>query len=140
MLGPYNADELGAVTVYEDPDCHGQTSRFYWNPSDPLGGQYNREDMSFGGYRSKTMNSITVPEGYYVELYEWEGFGGSSEVVRGEYAESETEKLKCINVRQDRYRSMIIKKEIKGGIKGYWQGITSTESQDFSYYVGIRQN
>merc|ERR1712051_188842 len=98
MGGPYDPAAIGAVTTFEDPNCTGQTSRVYWNPEDPIGGQYNRNDLAFGGMRDKTMNSITIPEGYYVELFEWEGFGGPSYIIRGEYEEIKSQKMKCHNV------------------------------------------
>ena len=44
-IGPYDANEMGAINIYRAYDCYGNSARLYWNPDDPEGGQYTLEDM-----------------------------------------------------------------------------------------------
>ena len=71
ILGPYDPQEVGAVTVFEDEDCSGASARFYWNPASLENGTfYNFEDMVYGGMRNNAVTSVMVPKGYAVQLYE----------------------------------------------------------------------
>ena len=86
VLGPYDAREIGAVTLFEDGDCSGASGRFYWDPESSLSGTfYNQEDLHYGGLRNNSMHSLVVPKGYIVELYDGHGFYGRSQIVEGEY-------------------------------------------------------
>ena len=77
ILGPYDASDIGAVTVFEDGDCSGASGRFYWDPDSGENGTfYNTEDMMYAGLRDNSMHSIVVPKGYLVELYGEPGFYG----------------------------------------------------------------
>ena len=70
VLGPYDAREIGAVTVFEDDNCSGASARFYWDPDSGVNGTfYNMEDMMYAGLRNDSMHSMVVPKGYLVELY-----------------------------------------------------------------------
>ena len=76
-LGPYDPREIGAVTLFEDYDCSGASARFYWDPEGEMNGtHYNYEDMLYAGLRNDSMNSLMVPKGYIVELYEYRAFYG----------------------------------------------------------------
>lgn len=71
ILGPYDPQEVGAVTLFEDEDCSGASARFYWNPASLENGTfYNFEDMLYGGMRNNVVTSVMVPKGYAVKLYE----------------------------------------------------------------------
>lgn len=49
ILGPYDPQKIGAVTLFHHNECHGNSARFYWNPDDPNGGVYNHRDMQKAG-------------------------------------------------------------------------------------------
>jgi len=77
ILGPYDPSELGAVTLFEGPECSGASGRFFWDPdTDESGTFYNNMDLYYGGMRNNRMSSFTVPKGYIVELYGDHGFSG----------------------------------------------------------------
>ena len=45
--------------------------------------------------------------------------------------------MSCINIdKANSYSAIIVKRENRGHAVGYWQGITTTESQDYNYHVG----
>ena len=53
VLGPYDAHQIGAVTLFEDEECAGASGRFYWDPSSPASGTtYNEEDVHYAGMRN----------------------------------------------------------------------------------------
>ena len=84
VLGPYNPREIGAVTLFEDPNCSGMSGRFYWDPdSNASGTFYNEEDIIYGGLSNNTMDSMAVPAGYIVEVYDGHGFDGDMQRVVG---------------------------------------------------------
>ena len=59
IVGPYDARQIGAVTLFEDADCEGGSGRFYWDPSTGNEGTYyGQEDLVFGGLRDNTMHSM----------------------------------------------------------------------------------
>ena len=96
VLGPYDARDIGAVTLFEDYDCSGASGRLYWDPEGPASGtMYNVEDLHYGGVRNNNMQSLLVPKGYTVELYEHDGFTGRKQVVVGEYLNA-TEEMRCV--------------------------------------------
>ena len=45
-MGPYDSTIMGAVTLFYDDYCTGNSARLYWNPDDPVGGVYNARDMT----------------------------------------------------------------------------------------------
>ena len=62
-IGPYDAREFGAVTVFEDDYCSGNSGRLFWNPDNKINGgtYYNDRDMNYAGLGERTMNSLLVP-------------------------------------------------------------------------------
>lgn len=70
IMGPYDPAMIGAVTVFDHEYCHGPSARYYWNPEDPVGGQYYHKDMNKLENLSEWVGSVAVPEGYTVELYD----------------------------------------------------------------------
>lgn len=111
VLGPYNAHEDGAVTLFEDSNCAGASGRFYWDRSSPASGtMYSYEDLYFAGTRGNTMNSIAVPAGYIAEVYENDGFTGRVQVIRGAYKDSSEEMVCVASTFNDAVSSVIIKR------------------------------
>ena len=73
-IGPYDANVMGAVTMFHNWDCHESSARVYWNPEDPDGGQYILDDLKLMGFENDTISSIQVPRGYTALLYNDNGF------------------------------------------------------------------
>lgn len=89
VLGPYDPRDIGAVTLFEDPDCSGASGRYYWDPESSLSGTfYNTDDLVFGGMRNNNMNSLMVPKGYTAELFDGHGFHGATQIVEGDYLDA----------------------------------------------------
>ena len=56
--------------------------------------------------------------------------------IKGEYIENESKMMRCIPTGQDRVSAIAVKREKRGNAVGYWQGITSSETQTYTYHVG----
>lgn len=112
ILGPYDARQIGAVTMFEDPGCAGNSGRFYWDPdSGPEGTFYNEEDIIYGGLSNNTMHSMAVPAGYIVEVYNGHGFDESMQRVEGSYVNSGEEMI-CVEAKHgDAVSSLIVKRQ-----------------------------
>jgi len=138
-MGPYYPEEIGAVNIYRHVECYGNSARLYWNPDDPEGGQYNLDDMKRMGYSDNTASSIQVPKGYQAYLYKDNGLNGDYLKVEGAYVDDTTQELECFDLRDtgfhDKLSSILIKRTPHA--LGYWQSITSTESQEYTFHVGI---
>ena len=128
---------MGAVTMFKHSDCVGKSLRVYYNPNDPVGGQYNIEDLEALGMENDSISSIMVPKGYTAYLYDEGGFTGLMETIEGQYIDDLTQELKCVDLphANDSLSSLRIGKGAPA--IGRWQAITSTESQTYSFHVGI---
>ena len=137
QLGYYDALTMGAVNVYDSTGCDGPGARLYYNPDDIDGGQWNLSDIKKLGLNNNTASSIQVPEGYTAYLYGWNGFQNLKKTIVGEYVDWETQELQCINLTDmnDTLGSVVVKRTSPA--VGYWQAITSTESQEYTLHVGI---
>ena len=83
------------------------------------------------------MHSFVVPKGYVVELYDGHGFYGRTQIVEGSYKNA-GEEMTCYNSEfGDKVSSLIVKRQPQGAAKAHWQSITSTESQDVTYHIGM---
>jgi len=97
ILGPYDPRQIGAVTLFEDGGCSGNSGRFYWDPeSGPSGTFYNEEDIIYGGLSNNTMSSMAVPAGYIVEVYNGHGFDEDMQRVVGSFINSGEEMI-CVD-------------------------------------------
>ena len=123
---------MGAVTIYNEHGCYGPSARLFWNPEDPEGGQYYLSDLEKAGVPNNWSSAIRVPQGYTAILYDHDGFGAEKKRVRGSFISDRTQESPCINLHggaNDRLSSIKIIKDRPA--VGYWQAITSTESQEY---------
>lgn len=112
ILGPYDPRAIGAVTLFEDEECSGASGRLYWDPSSPSSGtMYSNEDLYHAGHRNNSMDSMLVPAGYIVELYDGDGFYGNMQSVTGAY-KNDSEEMVCVAAEWgDRVSSVIVKRQ-----------------------------
>ena len=70
-------------------------------------------------------------------LYDHDVFGGEKQRVRGSFNSDRTQESPCVNLSgaNDNLTSLKIIKD--KAAHGYWQAITSTESQLYSFHVGV---
>lgn len=101
--------------------------------------KYNYEDFIEMGLQEDTLSSIEVPEGYSVILYDYRSFQRHVlEIVHGAYKNRDSQELLCQNLQESTLGKVSSFEIVKsGGVMGYWQGITSTETQEYQYHVGI---
>ena len=86
MIGPYDANVMGAVTLFRDTKCSGTSARLYWVPWDlSNAGQYMQDDLELAGGLNDTISSLQVPKGYTAILYGDDGFVNEITRVKGEY-------------------------------------------------------
>ena len=70
-------------------------------------------------------------------LYDHDGFGAEKQRIRGSFISERTQESPCVNLSgaNDKLSSLKIIKD--KAAHGYWQAITSTESQLYSFHVGV---
>lgn len=81
-----------------------------------------------------------VPAGYLVNIYDSYSFNGKKTQYRGSWVDYHTQEMACINLADEdknTNKSVEIVRGREEGIVGQWVGITATESQTFTYTVGI---
>ena len=69
--------------MFDDPDCTGKFGRFYAPKELGESKDYNSAEMWSLNAGSNRMNSILVPYGTSVTLWDSAGFGGSSRTMVG---------------------------------------------------------
>ena len=120
IMGPYDSTQMGAVTLFYDDYCSGNSARLYWNPEDPVGGVYNHRDMRKAGVNPNAVNSIAIPVGYYAELYDHHGLTRLQKTLYGEWADPGSQLMRCYQTGANWIDSVIVKKEERGHAVGYW--------------------
>ncbi len=76
-LYKYDAETKGAVTLYDERDCTGQSGAFFWEES--LGvTKYNSEQIWQGNMYNRQTASFRLPYGYEMTLYSEDGGVGES--------------------------------------------------------------
>ena len=87
------------------------------------------------------VDSVMVPFGYQIELFDTAAFSGNSEVVKGKpYFEGDREMMPCQNLgplKDDVGSARVSRNNDLNPAIGYWEGITHTESIDVSYKIGF---
>jgi len=151
VLGPYDPSILGAAVIYKYKECIGQSARFFWNPRDIQGGVYDLNATENLGSEDDTASSISVPPGYYVEVY-LNNLIGDYSIYAGRFDNNDFENQMryCYNLGtyDNRMSSLIVKKNkangsngaaygVAGAAKGFWYGITSTYGIESPITVGI---
>ena len=95
-------------------------------------------------YRSHDEDSTSsawIPYGYTLTVYEDDSFSGKSCDFTGpNYTDAKTLKPACVPITGDcaDVSSIVVKKTGKfGAARGYWRGITQTESVNFKVKYGL---
>ena len=86
------------------------------------------------------VDSVMVPFGYQIELFDHDGFSGNSEVVKGKPYLDGNELMPCQNLGplKDAVGSARVSRtHVLGPARGYWEGITHTENIDVTYHIGF---
>ena len=82
-LSHYDAKERGAVTLFANKGCAGQSGAFFATQEPTEEAMYNVKDLIKGHIAENTVSSVMVPYGYSVKLFENDGFQGESVIIDG---------------------------------------------------------
>ena len=80
---PYDVSKLGAVTLYEHPDCTGTQGRYYAPETGDHPNEYDNDEMKMRNLCNDCVTSVLVPYGYSVELFAGGSFQSPSYRVDG---------------------------------------------------------
>ena len=68
-MEPYDVSELGAVTLFEHPNCTGTSGRYYASTEDGAPATYTEDEMKHNNICNDCVTTLLVPYGYSVTLY-----------------------------------------------------------------------
>ena len=91
----YDATDLGAVTVFQNPGCYSWSGYFQTNSDINEKAYYSQADLMWGHVWDDSASSIMVPYGYAAQVFCDDGFGGASEVITGKPPTDDLEKMVC---------------------------------------------
>ena len=146
----YDAAERGAVTVFVHGDCKGTFGRFEVPAAEEQTAWINYDAIWDRVHRSSQLSSVLVPYGYSLKMWAEDGFvdRDGAEVINGPYWATGEQEMVCMNLWQlggnfrdwnDEIRSFAVYRAGYGAsAQGTWQAITTTESINYTYHVGMR--
>jgi len=70
--------------MFDDPDCTGKLGRFYSPTTYGIKENYNQSEMWQNNAGNNRMNSILIPFGTSVDLWDGSGFNGSMHTLVGQ--------------------------------------------------------
>lgn len=86
------------------------------------------------------VSSLMVPYGYEVTMFDSATFSGDFHKVTGPSFLDNNLNMRCVNISDvfnDRMASAIIRRTgAYGSARGYWKGLTATETFTFSVHYG----
>ena len=94
-LRPYDADERGAVTAYRDMDCVDNTGRFMANSDKDQYASYTTRDINRMNMYNNDIESVRVPYGWSITLYDQDNFYGRSTTLKGKWIDSYYQTMEC---------------------------------------------
>jgi len=140
-LRPYDASYQGAVIVFDAVNCTGNMGRFYAPVDNQQKAWYTMNDMWNNNIPNDQVDSLMVPYGYSVDLYEADGFAGNVKTVKGPMFTDGNLGMSCININgdfHDRTSSLsVYKNTVLGASVGYWTSLTASESFSFKTHYGL---
>ena len=146
----YDAAERGAVTVFVDGDCKGTHGRFEVPAAEAQTAWITYDAIWERVVRESQISSVLIPYGYSLKMWAKDGFvdRDGAEVINGPFWATGEQQMECINLWQlgdnyrnwnDRIRSFAVYRTGYGAsAQGTWQAITTTESINYTYHVGMR--
>ena len=84
LLRSYDANMVGAVTLFNNNNCKGDFSRLYASSIVGEVMSYDNDEISDYGVDDNSVSSVMVPFGYSLTVHSWENFGGFSTTVKGQ--------------------------------------------------------
>ena len=94
VLYNYDSTTQGAITMFEEKDCSGLSAGY-------IVGEYNESEMKDQGMGNNDVNSLMVPFGYSVELFQKDNFKGHTKTVVGGAFTDFNQHMACISIKDD---------------------------------------
>ena len=135
-LRPYDAATRGAVTLFTWPDCVAVSGRLYADENPSRDAQYTKDEMWENNIHWDDADSVYVPFGYKLTLYDSDGFSGDSEEIHGIAYSDDREEMTCQNLSnmKNRAASAIVSHTIPfGPAVGWWESSTHSETITVKY-------
>ena len=85
-------------------------------------------------------DSVLLPFGYYVTLFDKDGFSGDAVTLEGLPYEDAHDEMICQNLNDFKNRAASIRvgrTTVLGPAVGYWEGVTHSEDITVTYHVGF---
>ena len=90
--------------------------------------------------RDDDADSVLVPFGYKVTLFDQDGFLGDTEEIKGKPYEDANDEMICQNLGDLKNRAASIRvgrTTVLGPAIGYWEGVTHSEDITVTYHIGF---
>ena len=135
-IEPYDHRNHGAVNVFSDSGCAGYAAAFEFEGGNG-GTGFTEIDMMREGIPRNSASSVMVPMGYYVDIWSDDGLRGSKKTIVG-FTDPQG-RMPCVELgwMNNKASSLEVKQIEEGSAIGFWDSITTTETQEFEYTVGI---
>ena len=128
------------MTLFSYPDCHDVSGRFYANADPTLNADYTKDQMWENNMGWDDADSVLVPFGYKVTLFDQDGFWGDEEEIKGKPYEDAHDEMICQNLGDLKNRAASIRvgrTTVLGPAVGYWEGVTHSEDITVTYHIGF---
>ena len=158
-VGFYDVTEKPAILIFPDANCELYPKRFYWSAEDDNGSMFNKADLDLQDFSNLFgyHKAIMVPPGLVATTYKGANWSGAQETHEGQMAKKPEldrirkskvstgyapgiESVACQKIINGDVKSLRVDKVPKKKPVAYWKGITATNSQDFTYFVGIQND
>ena len=128
-LKPYTPRTYGAVTLFDQRGCSGQSSSFPYLREEGRT-VYQNGDLDWRGIGTNQAASIMVPRGYVADLYTGANLSGQQQHIVG--WQNEYGRMACVDLNEqqnDETESMVVKPIRQGQAVGYWENIHSLNGE-----------
>lgn len=96
-LYPYDADVLGAVTLFHNSNCESHFGRFYAATESGAKASYTKTDMAEHNSAHENMGSILIPFGTSVDLWSGASFNSNKITLVGQPFTDSRGTVACLN-------------------------------------------
>lgn len=128
--------------TFTEVNCQGNVGRFYAPESLGHKAEFLKSEMQDRNGINDDIESIMVPFGISVDLFEHDSFLGRTESHSGPMWLDEYQSMSCINLDDDltadRVTSLrVYKNRLLGPAAGYWIPVSHSEDIEISYTIGF---
>ena len=127
--------------MYGQVGCSDHFAALFAPESENYKYEYTKDDMERLGMPCGDVDSMFIPYGYAIDLYDDDGFGGEVRTYVGQPYEGSHNEMHCTEVGDDFHNkacsAAVYKTRLLGAARGYWDSITATENIDFTVHYGM---